>query len=35
METEQKINKDSDHILVFEESEQVGLIDFTFEGNIS
>ncbi len=33
METELKINKNSGQILAFEGSEQVGLIDFTFEGN--
>ncbi len=33
MKTELKINKDTGKVLAFEGSEQVGLIDFTFEGN--
>ncbi len=33
METELKLNKDTGQILAFEGTEQVGLIDFTFEGN--
>ncbi len=33
METEIKINKDFGQVLAFEGSEQVGLIDFTYEGN--
>ncbi len=34
METELRINKDSGQILAFEGIEQVGLIDFSFEGNV-
>ncbi len=33
METELKINKDSGQVITIDGAEQVGLLDFTFEGN--